>query len=314
MRILWVIALVAFLPVAFFATQSSEALNPAIQNEFDLAIDTDVSGNSGSSLGDLDPCASVNQGDFFEVDLVVRGVPEPGIAALAANVIYDPAVLSISAVESAGLMLDGAYFHAGDLAPDSDGDFRIDSINLQVPHNTGDGAILRLTFEALASGGSTLTWDDIFHSNPPTGIIGDGIPDVLYIDLESQGDPEFIGAFPNMRARGAEVLVGTPCPGNLLDGDGDGWGDVIEDQTETLATQACAATATANDEPYDSWPVDMNDDQRANVFDVVPFIGKLNSVAPDPPYTARLDLNANGEVNVFDVVPFIPVLNTQCSP
>ena len=303
MRVLWVIALAAFLSVAFFATRSSEALNPAIQNQFDLAIDTDVSGNEGSSLGDLDPCVSVSPGELFDVDLVVRGVPEPGIAALAADIIYDPAVVSIAAMQSVGLMPNA--YHASDTAPDSDGDFRIDSVDLELLGNTGDGALLRLTFEALASGGSTLTWDNIPF---------DGVPMVLYVDLESQGEPNYIGFFPNMRARGAEVLVGSPCPGNLLDGDGDGWSDVLEDQTETLTVQACAETAVRNDEPYDSWPVDMNDDQTVNTFDVVPYIPALNSVAPGPPYSARLDLNADGGITTFDVVPFITALNTQCSP
>ena len=308
MRILWVIALVAFLPVAFFATRSSEALNPDIQNQFDLAIDTEVSGNGGSSLGGLDPCVSVNQGDFFDVDLVVRGVPEPGIAALAADVIYDPAVLSIAAMEYEGLMLHGIYIHFGDAAPDSDGDFRIDSANFETPRKTGDGAILRLTFEALASGGSTLTWDDTNPLGyPAAGESWDGIPDVLYLDPESVGEPDFIGVFPNMRARGAEVMVGSPCPGNLLDGDGDGWGDVLEDSTETLAVQACPDTAIPNDEEFDSWPPDFDNTKKVDIVDVL----ALKPVYGTP--SARHDLNASGgDIDIVDVLALKPVFMDSC--
>ena len=307
MRILWVIALVAFLPVAFFATRSSEALNPDIQNQFDLAIDTDVSGNGGSSLGGLDPCASVNQGDFFDVDLVVRGVPEPGIAGLSGDIIYDPAVLGITAVRHEGLMLDGIFFALSDKAPDIDGDFRIDSINFEIPHNTGDGAILRLTFEALASGGSTLTWDDFFAPNPPSGTSWDGIPDVYYVDLSDPQDPDFIGVFPNMRARGAEVLVGSPCPGNLLDGDGDGWGDVLEDSTETLAVQACPDTAIPNDEEFDSWPPDFDNTKKVDIVDVL----ALKPVYGTP--SARHDLNASGgDIDIVDVLALKPVFMDSC--
>ena len=51
-----------------------------------------------------------------------------------------------------------------------------------------------------------------------------------------------------------------------------------------------------------------------NTFDVAPFITPLNSVAPGPPYTARLDLNMSGNINAFDVVPFIQLLNKACLP
>lgn len=317
MRILWVIALVAFLPVAFFATRSSEALNPAIQNQFDLAIDTNGSDNTDSSLGDLDPCVSVNQGDLFEVDLVVRNVGAPGIAALAGNIIYDPAVLRITAVQSAGLMLDGAYFSFGDTAPDGDGDFRIDSANLQSPANTGDGAILRLTFEALAPGGSTLTWDDFFEDNQPNGTSFDGIPDVYYVDLSDPGNPDYIGVFPNMRARGAEVLVGSPCPGNLLDGDGDGWSDVLEDQIETLVVQACAETAVPNDELYDAWPLDMDDNRLLDLGDILKYNLPWGAIGPEDPatlYTQRLDLNADNVLDLGDILKYNLAWGSSCVP
>ena len=302
------IALVAFLPVAFFATRSSEALNPDIQNQFDLAIDTEVSGNGGSSLGGLDPCTSVNQGDFFDVDLVVRGVGAPGIAALSGDIIYDPAILSITGVEHSGLMLDGVYYFLTDGAQRADGDFRIDALNFQLPHNTGDGAILRLTFEALSSGGSTITWDDNHPVYPPSpNGVWDGSPDVWYVDAENMDDPDFIGFFPNMRARGAEVMVGSPCPGNLLDGDGDGWGDVLEDSTETLAVQACPDTAIPNDEEFDSWPPDFDNTKKVDIVDVL----ALKPVYGTP--SARHDLNASGgDIDIVDVLALKPVFMDSC--
>ena len=76
----------------------------------------------------------------------------------------------------------------------------------------------------------------------------------------------------------------------------------------------CANTAAANDEADDRWPADTNDNQIVNTFDVVPYIAALNSVAPNPPYFARLDLNASGDINTFDLVPFIQLLNEACLP
>ena len=58
----------------------------------------------------------------------------------------------------------------------------------------------------------------------------------------------------------------------------------------------------------------LYDDQIVNTFDVVPYIAALNSVAPNPPYFARLDLNASGDINTFDLVPFIQLLNEACLP
>ncbi|MCH7617026.1 MAG: hypothetical protein IIB18_04090 [Chloroflexi bacterium] len=57
-----------------------------------------------------------------------------------------------------------------------------------------------------------------------------------------------------------------------------------------------------------------DDDQYVNVFDVTPYIPALNSVAPGPPYLARLDLDLSGNINVFDMVPFIQLLNKPCTP
>jgi len=98
------------------------------------------------------------------------------------------------------------------------------------------------------------------------------------------------------------------------DTDCDGFTNTVESFVGTRPDDPCANTPAANDEVDDKWPVDTNDDQFINTFDLVPFIEALNSVAPGPPYTARLDLNMSGSINSFDVVPFIAVLNTGCDP
>ncbi|MCH7809463.1 MAG: exo-alpha-sialidase, partial [Chloroflexi bacterium] len=98
------------------------------------------------------------------------------------------------------------------------------------------------------------------------------------------------------------------------DNDGDGWTDVDETAIGTLPAAACAATETAGDEDPDAWPVDMDDNQFVNSFDLIPFIGKLNIVAPGPPYTARVDLTIDGKINTFDLIPYIGKLNEACLP
>jgi hypothetical protein len=43
-------------------------------------------------------------------------------------------------------------------------------------------------------------------------------------------------------------------------------------------------------------------------------VGKLNTVAPGPPYTVRLDMNGDGRINTLDVGRFVPFLNRVCAP
>ena len=311
MRVLWFFALAAIVPAVFLSVQSGDALNPDIQNQFDLAIDTEVNGNSASSLGSLDPCVAVTSGQTFAVDLVVRGVPAPGIAALAGDILYDPAILQITAHDFSSYMLGGIPLALSDVPPDTDGDFRIDDVNLSLNFATGDGVIIRLTFQAIANGGSTLTWDDINpFGTPAQGESWDGTSDVYYVDMSDPDNPDYIGIFPNMRARGAEVVVGGTCPGNLLDGDGDGFSDLREDHVDTLVLRDCAATAVANDETFDSWPPDFDNNQTVNISDVLALKPVFNQ--PSPP--DRFDLVPSGTIGISDVLALKPVFNETCTP
>ena len=101
-----------------------------------------------------------------------------------------------------------------------------------------------------------------------------------------------------------ETLVYGTDPGNA-DSDGDSLSDGQETFFGTDPSGACGT---------DKWPVDTNNDQMVNVFDVAPYIPVLNAVGPGPPYVARLDLNTDAKISVFDLVPFIQTLNTTCSP
>lgn len=107
-----------------------------------------------------------------------------------------------------------------------------------------------------------------------------------------------------------------PCPtiptywGWLIpdgDGDCDGFTDAVEDFVGTDPNDPCANTATKDDEDDDRWPVDTNDDQFVNTFDLLPYIGS-------PPYEKRLDLNMDGSLNSDDFAEFSPFLNEPCLP
>ncbi len=125
----------------------------------------------------------------------------------------------------------------------------------------------------------------------------------------------------------------TPCPDN----DNDGWCDAVDNCVATATTwfvpagdtdcdgsttavenyigtdpnDSCANTVTPGDEnPDDKWPIDFTDDQFVNSFDLIPYIGALNTVGP-----VRLDMAPSaGFINTFDLIPFIGNLNQPCLP
>ncbi len=147
----------------------------------------------------------------------------------------------------------------------------------------------------------------------------------VLLDSDGDGVPDTTDACPNDASNDVDGDgFGDACDGcpstatswttPFGDTDCDSFIDSIEAFVGTDSTDSCANTAAEDDEADDGWPADTNDNQFVNTFDVAPFITPLNSVAPGPPYTARLDLNMSGNINAFDVVPFIQLLNKACLP
>ncbi|MCH7999872.1 MAG: right-handed parallel beta-helix repeat-containing protein, partial [Chloroflexi bacterium] len=76
----------------------------------------------------------------------------------------------------------------------------------------------------------------------------------------------------------------------------------------------CAADNVAGNEGLpDAWPFDFNDNQRADLGDVLGYIPVFNSFDPNPPYDARYDLIRSGGITLADVLSYIPVFNTLCA-
>ncbi len=75
--------------------------------------------------------------------------------------------------------------------------------------------------------------------------------------------------------------------------------DCIEIFLGTDAGKACAATPTANHEPVDAMPADLNDDQAINVLDRTMEVVAIKNFNGGT-YSKRFDLNADGSINVLD--------------
>ena len=101
------------------------------------------------------------------------------------------------------------------------------------------------------------------------------------------------------------------------DDDCDGFTTAAEEYVGTDPLDACPETSTPNDEDPDAWPVDMDDDQDADIADVLKFKPLILAGFPcvgDPAYDSRFDFNANGCINIADVLLYKPFILTSCTP
>ena len=108
----------------------------------------------------------------------------------------------------------------------------------------------------------------------------------------------------------------------LGDADCDGFpssvgvpGKGAETDIGTDPNVPCAANNTPDNEGLpDAWPFDRNDNQRADLSDVLGYIPVFNSFFPTPPYDPRFDLDFSGGITLGDVLSYIPVFNKTCTP
>jgi hypothetical protein len=127
-------------------------------------------------------------------------------------------------------------------------------------------------------------------------------------DGEPQARAEMVGSGIAVEAH---VTLTFPA-----DADGDGYEDEVESFLGTAAFEPCAATSANDDEEgLDAWPVDSNDDQLVNLFDVVALKPHFNKTDPDPGYEPRFDLDGqDGSINLLDVLHYKRSFLETCAP
>ena len=182
----------------------------------------------------------------------------------------------------------------------------------------GDPTLAGLEGPALVAEAASRAGPNVL-TGPLTGS-GVAFEDVVATTLDADGDG-VANATDNCQRWPNAGQALPPWTLASVDPDCDGFpslapdgGLAAETFVGTTPTVQCAATSVANDEPSpDRWPLDMNDDQRANMLDVLMYIGKLNKIAPDPLYVQRFDLSGDSRVNLVDVLKFVPFLNQTCT-
>ncbi len=183
--------------------------------------------------------------------------------------------------------------NVSDFLPDADGNWVAAAADLgSDTQASGEGVLVRITLRAVGTGVSSLQ-----------------LASPIMVDGSAS-------EYPLGNVLGGEIVIGDSCTSGILDSDSDGFTDGKEQYMTTLPALPCPQTATADDEAADAWPVDFNDDQTANILDIVqltpPF---FNTAQGDVEYSARKDLTADGAVNILDIVQLTPpVFNQTCAP
>lgn len=131
-----------------------------------VATDADITGNTATSLGPLNACVRAEPGSSVAVDLVVDAVPEDrGIIGFQFTLLYDPDILTLTAVDSEFLLgAEGSFepFEGiADPLPDSDGSYTYIVADLASNPpleniESGAGVLSRLTFSTKGAGVSNV--------------------------------------------------------------------------------------------------------------------------------------------------------------
>ncbi len=116
-------------------------------------------GNTATTVGPIDSSLSPVCGATFNVDIVIQGVTN--IAGFQADLLYNPAVLKVTAVGYDFLLTTtgASVVNVGNSVPDTDGNFRLAAAMFSTTPITGaagEGVLARITFQVTGAGSSVL--------------------------------------------------------------------------------------------------------------------------------------------------------------
>lgn len=176
-----------------------------------LAIDTGTTGNSGSSLGDLEDCISVDAGDTFGIDVLILDVTD--LLAWELSLDYDAAVVTVVDHDVKMFQSVNQGSSPVDISarlPDDSGSHSLSAFESSDPltPDSGSGVLARVTLEATAEGETELRLGE-------RDVNGDGTIDrgtlLKDVNAEPIGDTTGDGFFDG-EVSTAIAVVGDDCP------------------------------------------------------------------------------------------------------
>ncbi len=135
-----------------------------------LAVDTNVDGNTKSSLGDLQTCSEASVDSNLAIDITVRDIPSSpdvtrsGMRAFQFVLLYDPEILRVTSVETKLLIDNNPGSYLVDLTPEisqTPGRYTVAAFDFGSGSNeAGSGPIARVSFQVIGRGTSRLVLED----------------------------------------------------------------------------------------------------------------------------------------------------------
>ncbi len=142
-------------------TEQTPVISPGANTADAIHIDADPSGNTATSLGDIDACREVAVGEQFDIDLTIENVSS--LAAFSLTLTYEEGSLEV-ADEDVDLFLGSAptsdVSDNSDSLPDSDGVYELRALDFSPDPDaaeSGSGVLARITLEAASQGVFTLS-------------------------------------------------------------------------------------------------------------------------------------------------------------
>ncbi len=264
------------------------AEDPDGVDDLDGCPDTDV---SISAAMDDAYTVSIDNVETRTVDISIRNGNYPADILVHA--------LSVSTVGACEVSL---------VAAPGDGEF---------PHITDeDGDTIAETYFYLLEWEVTLDAGESFYTTREYEVVC-SVPGEHSFEMQVDAVPwppveeEDVDDLPNVHKHFPVVTV---VDATGFDSDGDGFSDSVEWFTGTMPGVACAATSEQDDEEPDAWPPDWDDNQMADIVDLLPFKTHFGVIDPsDPLYDARFDLNTDAAVDMLDIVVFKPFFGQSCT-
>lgn len=206
-------AFIALLLAAAALASSLAALGAAAgahEPQTRIGIDADPSGNTATTLGDIDQCLEISEGDTQAVDIFVQDVEN--LLAWEAVLTFEPTVVEVVDVDVDLFMGanpgSSVQSVSGDV-PDSDGRFQVGAFDAADPPapDSGSGVLARITLRGVGPGVSELRL-------PLSDLDGDGRPDegplLRDVDVNDIGDVDG-DTFFDGPIDGARIAVDASC-------------------------------------------------------------------------------------------------------
>ncbi len=194
-----ILAAVALLSVGWTSVRADH--DPGSSTIDIVAFDMVNSGNSPTGVGTVEDCVALAAvGNTTTVDLIVDQVPADGAGGIEGKILYSSSIVRVNASVGTTMML-GAGANSSvtgftNSVPDTDGSFGFAYIDSSTDYESGEGVMVRLTFQAVGTGRASISVQD-----------PDGNPYPLIYAPDTS-------AYAIDNVFGGTIAVGVPCATN----------------------------------------------------------------------------------------------------